>query len=640
MAENKLYKNADSFSHNIKGFFRRKLFNYKKLKEQAEKIHSLSLTFQNISDEELSEKLKDIRDVFLLKRDNEEKINLAFALISEASFRQLNKRPYTVQLMGALAMYNGYIIEMSTGEGKTITACIATVALAWRGESCHVITSNDYLASRDAQILMPLYNACHVEVGYITNEMKKEERVINYQKDVVYATSNDILADYLKDKMKVDYEFDSSKELLSLLQGKNTERVLRPLHTVIIDEADSVLADEAITPLIISIQTEDEDLLNASIEAKNILNSFKKDIHYKINKVYHTVEINSIGIEFLNKFKKRFPLSWQVEYKLKYIMKQAILAKEFYHLDKQYVIIDDKIVIVDEKTGRLMNSRSWSGGLHQAVEAKEEVPLTKPTKTNIKMSFQRFFRLYKRICGMSGTLQNIEKELWQIYYLTIVKIPLRVPKQIQIYKDEITFTKEQKWELVAKEIEHIHSQKRPILIGVRTISEANFLEKKINKLGFKSTVLHALNHEEEAQIIEKAGEVGSITIATNMAGRGTDIILLNESNQLGGLHVVVTERNESRRVDLQLFGRAGRQGQNGSVKTFLSAEDELFQKYIPSLLKPYVGRLLNYPLGKKFIILVYVFMQQYVEKQISKRRILNLISEYDFLDRLTFTKNK
>ncbi|XPV68648.1 MAG: DEAD/DEAH box helicase [Halarcobacter sp.] len=640
MENNKLYKDADSFIHNIKGFFRRKFFNYKKIKKQAQEIYSLSLTFKDVSDEELESKLRNQKDKFLLRKDNFEELKLTFALISETSFREIQKRPYPVQIMGALAMYNGYIIEMATGEGKTITACIATIALSWRGEPCHIITSNDYLASRDAQLLAPLYNRCFVEVGYITNDMENEQRVLHYQKDVVYATSNDILADYLRDKMKVDYEFGSSKELLYELQDKAVQRTLRPLHTVIIDEADSVLADEAITPLIISIQTEDKELLDASIEAKKVLDRLEINEHYEINKIYNSVEINESGFDLIKKYKESFPLAWRVDYRLKYIMKQAILAKEFYHLNKQYVIVDDKIVIVDEKTGRLMNSRSWSGGLHQAVEAKEGIPLTKPTKTNIKMSFQRFFRLYKRICGMSGTLQNIEKELWQIYYLTIVKIPLRVSKQIQIYKDEITFTKKEKWDLVAKEIEYIHSFKRPILVGARTILEANLLERKIKNLGLSCTVLHALNHEIEAQIIEKAGEEGSITIATNMAGRGTDIILLNNSNSLGGLHVIVTERNESRRVDLQLFGRAGRQGQKGSVKTFLSVEDELLQKYMPSFIHPHLGKILSLPFGKKLIINIYIFMQQYVEKISSKKRILNLINEQDFLNNLTFTKNK
>lgn len=640
MKKNTLYKDADSISHNIKGFFRRNFFNYYSLKKQAEEIHSLSLSFIDISNEELESKLRIQKDKFLLKKDGLEQLKLTFALLCEISFREIQKRPYTVQIMGALAMFRGFIIEMSTGEGKTITACIATIALSWRGESCHVITSNDYLASRDAQLLTPLYNRCLVTVGYITNDMEREERVLNYKKDVVYATSNDVLADYLRDKMKVDYEFDSSKEQLYLLQDKAIDRTLRPLHTVIIDEADSVLADEAITPLIISIQTEDKELLEASLEAKNILNSLKVNTHYTIDKIYNNVEINEFGFEFIKKFKDRFPLAWRVDYRLKYIIKQAILAKEFYFLDKQYVILDDKIVIVDEKTGRLMNSRSWSGGLHQAVEAKEGLPLTSPTKTNIKMSFQRFFRLYKRICGMSGTLQNIERELWQIYYLTIVKIPLRVPKQIKIHKDEITFTKEEKWELVAKEIKAIHLEKRPILVGVRTILEANALEKKMKKLSLNCTVLHALNHEAEALIIEKAGEVGSITIATNMAGRGTDIILLNNSNTLGGLHVIVTERNESRRVDLQLFGRTGRQGQRGSVKTFLSVEDELLQKYMPSIFHPFLGKFLHLPFGKSLIIISYVVMQQYVEKIISKKRILNLIKEQDFLKNLTFTKNK
>lgn len=640
MNEKILYKEFDSYSHNIKGFFKRKFFNYKNLKEEASSIYEESLTFSIFNDEELLKELKKQKNKFLLKKDNEDELKRAFALICEVSFRVLGKRPYSVQIMGALSMYKGYIIEMSTGEGKTLTAAIAAIALSWKGEPCHIITSNDYLAKRDALLLEPLYNKAFVSVGYITNEMKNEERIENYKKDLVYATSNDILADYLRDKMKVDYEFDSEKELLYKLQNKTIKRTLRNIHTVIIDEADSVLADEAITPLIISVQNKNEDLITATLEAKDILETLQKKIHYTINQTYNTIEINETGFEQIKKFKNRFPISWQVDYRLKYIVRQALVAREFYHLHKQYVIIDEKIVIVDEKTGRLMQSRSWSGGLHQAVEAKENVKLTDPTKTNIKMSFQRFFRHYKTICGMSGTLQNIERELWQIYYLTIVKIPQRLKKKTLIEKDEILFSKEEKWKKVIENVLKIHKTKRPILVGVRTIFEADELEKKLISLGLKCNVLHALNHEQEALLIQDAGNLDSITIATNMAGRGTDIIISKECDDLGGLHVIVTERNESRRVDLQLFGRAGRQGQNGSVKTFLSIEDELLQKYMPNSIKPYLGSLAKSSLGRKIIVNLYILMQQIVEKSTSKRRIQNLIKEYDFIKNISFTKNK
>lgn len=640
MAEKVLYKEFDSYSHNIKGFFKRKFFNYKNLEKEALEIHEKSLEFSSLNEEDLTLKLKEQKNKFLLKKDNEEVLKIAFALICELSFRVLEKRPYPVQIMGALSMYNGYIIEMSTGEGKTITASIAAIALCWKGEPCHLITSNDYLAKRDALLLQPLYEKAFVSVGYITNEMKNEERIENYKKDLVYATSNDILADYLRDKMKVDYEFDSEKELLYKLQNKTIKRTLRNIHTVIIDEADSVLADEAITPLIISVQNKNQDLITATLEAKKIVEFLNSNIHYTKNDTYNTIQINEVGFDFIKKFKNNFPISWQVDYRLKYIIRQALVAKEFYHLNKQYVILDEKIVIVDEKTGRLMQSRSWSGGLHQAVEAKENLKLTDPTKTNIKMSFQRFFRHYKTICGMSGTLQNIQTELWQIYYLTIVKIPQRLTKKTLIYKDEILFSKEEKWKKVIEEVLKIHKTQRPILVGVRTILEADELEKKLIDLGLKCSVLHALNHEQEALLIKDAGSLNSITIATNMAGRGTDIIISKECDELGGLHVIVTERNESRRVDLQLFGRAGRQGQNGSVKTFLSIEDELLQKYMPNAIKPYLKNLAKSSFGRKIIINLYILMQQIVEKSTSKRRIENLIKEYDFMKNISFTRNK
>ncbi|MBU1216058.1 hypothetical protein KJ870_05450 [bacterium] len=635
-----LYKDFDSLSHSLKGTLKRLKISSKKLHEEANKIYEDSLEWSSLSDGQLSEKLLIQKGKFLRKKENDAQLHLSFSLICELSSRVLQKRPYSVQIMGALAMFRGNIIEMSTGEGKTLTASLAVIVLSWRGKPCHLITSNDYLAKRDALLLQELYEKAHVSVGYITGEMKDEERKLNYAKNVLYATSGDILADHLKDNLKVEYEEDSTKGLIDKLLNKQVARLVPPLATVIIDEADSVLADEAITPLIISMQVEDEDLSTATKEAYKIVQTMQVKEHYIKNSIYHTIELTPKGLEYINRFKERFPLSWKVEYRLKYIIRQALLAKEFYHLHKQYVIQDEKIVIVDEKTGRLMPSRSWSGGLHQAVEAKEGLELTKPTKTNIKMSFQRFFRLYGTICGMSGTLQNISKELWQIYHLHIIKIPQRVPKKIEIFEDIMVANKDEKWHRVCEEVVSIHQTKRPVLAGVRTILEADALEKKLQSRGLESRVLHALNHEEEANIVANAGEIGAITIATNMAGRGTDIHISDECNELGGLHVVVTERNESRRVDLQLFGRAGRQGQNGSVRTILSIEDELLERYMPKGLKPYLQTLLQRRLGQRFIINFYVLMQHLVEKNMSKKRIENLIKEYDFLKNISFTKNK
>ncbi len=635
-----LYKDFDSLSHSLRGVLKKLQISPKKLHIQANKIYEDSFVWQQLSDEELSKKLQQQKAIFLRKRENEQELQLSFSLLCELSFRVLEKRPYGVQIMGALAMYGGNIIEMSTGEGKTLTASLAVAVLSWRGKPCHIITSNEYLAKRDALLLREFYERAGVSVGYITGDMQDEERKKNYAKNVLYATSGEILADYLKDNLKVEYAEDSTKGLIDKLLNKQVQRVVPPLASVIIDEADSVLADEAITPLIISMQVDDADLSSATKEAHKIVASMKVKEHYLLHKTYHTVELTKRGLDYINRFKEHFPLSWKVEYRLKYIVRQALLSKEFYHCNKQYVVVNEKIVIVDEKTGRLMPNRSWSGGLHQAVEAKEGLVLTKPTKTNIKMSFQRFFRLYETICGMSGTLQNISKELWQIYHLHIIKIPQRVEKKIEIFEDIILLNKEEKWRKVSQEVQNIHKKNRPVLVGVRSISEADALEKKLVTQGLRPQVLHALNHEEEATIVQNAGEIGAITIATNMAGRGTDIHISEECNRLGGLHVVVTERNESRRVDLQLFGRAGRQGQNGSVRTVLSIEDELLERYMPKSMKYHFKTLLKSSLGQKLVVNMYILMQHLVEKNMSKKRIENLIKEYDFLKNISFTKNK
>lgn len=644
MSEKKVYEGLDVFTHNLIGYYKQRKYKYKNLKRRAENIHLKSLEYSNYDLEYLQENIKNLKPFFITNKITTDIVDNALAIIVEVCERSLSKRPYIVQIAGALALFDKYIVEMGTGEGKTMTLCLSSILFAWQNKPTHLFTSNEYLASRDTELMRPLYENCLVSVGFVSSDMQKNEKIENYKKDVVYATSNAVLADYLRDEMAVDYKFDSQMELINSLKigSKKYQRTLvRGLNTAIIDEADSVLADDALTPLIISFQQEDKELEKAISTANNVATSMSKHIHYKSNKLFKTVDFLSEGEVILKNSTKLFPKKWSTKSRVEYLVRQSIMAIDFYKLNKQYIISDGKILIVDEKTGRIMNSRSWSGGLHQSIEVKEGLKFTNPTKANSKMSFQKFFRMYKVLCGMTGTVKNIEKELWQIYELNIAKIPTRVEKKIKINKDTIYKNELEKIEQIIKEIKKIQITNRPILIGTRNIIDSKIIYEKLVHEGFRNIeVLNAINTEDEVEIISKAGEIGKITIATNMAGRGTDIILSNESIDSGGLHVIATERNESRRVDLQLYGRTSRQGQPGSASTFLSLDDNIVKLYIP---KPIINLLkdsIGFAFSKKIAINLYKLCQLLAEKNASKTRRKMLAIDYNFQKKMSFAKSK
>ena len=645
MGNNKsVHQGLDIISHNIIGYFKQKKFNYKKIESRAKLIHKKSLSYQDLSIEELQEKILDIKDNFKLNRINDEIIDEALSIICEISNRTIKKRPYLEQIAGAICIYDGYILEMSTGEGKTITATISSILFAWKNKPCHLFTSNEYLAQRDSELMTVLYNTCFVSVGFVATQMSKEEKIENYKKDIVYSTSNAVLADYLKDEMAVEYSFNSQLELITSLDKKNEkyDRILvKGLHTAIIDEADSVLADEALTPLIISNQQEDKELQKAILLSYNLIKNLKETKHYISYELFKTIEFTKLGKEFIEDNRKYYPNKWNTYSRVEYLINQAIVARDFYKINKQYIIQEEKIVIVDEKTGRIMDSRSWSGGLHQAIEAKENLDFTNPTKAMSKMSFQNFFRMYKVLTGMTGTVKNIEKELWQIYELNIAKIPTRLKKKHTFYKEMIFLNDEEKIDAIVNDIKKISINNRPILIGTRTIVDSQKIYNKLLILGFKNIeLLNALTSDKEAEVIASAGEMGKITISTNMAGRGTDILLSKEAIDNGGLHIIATERNESRRVDLQLYGRASRQGQSGSSKTFLSLDDVLINLYLPKFLLNFLKINIRSKIIQKLAIKLYILSQYIAEKSSSKVRRNMLSIDFDFQKKMSFIKSK
>ncbi|PCJ18559.1 MAG: prepilin peptidase [Candidatus Cloacimonadota bacterium] len=634
-----VHEGLDAFIHTLIGKYKSYSLNLNKLKKQCQLILDNSDQFGSLSDLQIAKEINKIKQFFLSKKEvKDQDFNRAFSLIVEIMDRTINKRPYLVQVLGALCMYKQYAIEMQTGEGKTLTAALSAVLFSWTNKPCHIVTTNDYLAKRDAKSLEPFYNCCGLNVGFIESEMQENERRENYTCHITYATSNNLLADLLKDQMKVDYDFDSTKEKIRKISNSNYyhKRVMRGLFMAIVDEADSVLGDDAITPLIISSKEKDTEFHQASQLSYQAIKQYQKDVDYKVYKDIKVIQVTDKGHQKIKNISQSYPLSWKPIYRCSYLIKQALTAKYFYTCDKQYVILDEKIVIVDEKTGRLMDQRSWSHGLHQAIEAKESLALSDPTKTSEKMSFQSFFRNYEILTGMSGTFHKIEKELWRIYELAVVRIPHRLKKKHIYYNDVICIDKQSQQQRLISEIKNKSEKGRAILVGTRTVKESQELANLLNSQDINNVVLNALYQKQEEEIIKNAGSKSCVTIATNMAGRGTDILLENDVLSCGGLHVIATERHDSRRVDLQLYGRASRQGQSGSSIAILSLEDQLLVLHLPKPFKQFLSKYFKFWLCQKFTLLCYIVIQFIIEKQSSKTRVKQLIHEIKLRQSMSF----
>ena len=637
--EKELHEGLDYYYNLILGKINKFKYRPSNLKKDALFVHKTSLEFQKLGQEELDKKIELIQTLFRLNKQKEKDVLEAFALCVEACFRITAKRAYVVQIMGAIALYKKFIIEMSTGEGKTLTAAIAAGVLGWLGKPIHIFTSNDYLAARDAELFEQFYNSIGLTCCSITSSNSPEERKKLYESNIVYTTGKEVLADFLKDRMKEDSSFDFNKYLIDKVSGKLNENdyALRGLEIAIIDEADSVLADDAVTPLIISATAENKVLQKSVVDAYKIASLLKKDEDYKISEKFNDITLTKSGIKIVEENSFELNEIWKVKHRREYLVKQALTARELYLLNKHYIIKEGKVVIVDEKTGRIMEHRSWGNGLHQAIEVKEGLEITDPTTTFAKMSFQRFFRLYTHLCGMSGTLKNLDNEFWQIYEISILKIPTRVPSKMIIKKDEFFLDENKKNTKIIEYINSLNKKGIPVLIGVTSIKDSENLAKELKKIGLQSKTLNALHDEDEANIISQAGQKGSITIATNMAGRGTDIDLSEEINSLGGLHVITTQRDKSRRIDLQFFGRCARQGENGVAVAFLSLDDLIIKHYLPAWLREFFLKNFNSKLIKKIAWLFYVFYQKKIEKDISNIRNKTLLQEFNLKNSMSYT---
>ena len=545
----------------------------KALKPLLNEINSLEPMMKKLSDEELKAQTQKFRDLLKNGSTLNDILPEAFATVREASSRVLGMRPYDVQIIGGIVLSEGKIAEMKTGEGKTLTATLPMYLHGLTGKGGHLVTVNDYLASRDAEEMGVLYNWLGLTVGCIVHDMDDEDRKKAYECDITYGTNNEFAFDYLRDNMKFDLD----------------DYVQRPHNFCIVDEVDSILIDEARTPLLISGPSEGNSRLY--VEMNKVIPMLEKEKHYTVEEKSHTAVLTDEGVvrvQGILGVNNLFDVE-NIE-KLHHI-NQALRAHTLFNIDKEYVVKEGKVIIVDEFTGRLKEGSRWSDGLHQAIEAKEGVDIKSENQTLASITFQNYFKLYNRLAGMTGTADTEAEEFKKIYELEVVVVPTNEPIIRKDHPDVIYGTKMGKYKAVAELIAECNKRKQPVLVGTITIDESEIISNFLNKLGVKHEVLNAKQHQREADIVQNAGQPGSVTIATNMAGRGTDIKLTPETKEAGGLYIIGTERHESRRIDNQLRGRSGRQGDPGASKFFLSLEDDLMRVFGSDKVKGIMERM-------------------------------------------------
>ena len=537
---------------------------YKELKrfdKLADEIISLEDSMANLKDEDFKNKTNEFKERLSKGETLDDILVQAFALAREACYRGIGEKPFKVQIIGGLAIHYGNIAEMKTGEGKTLTTVLPAYVNSLTGKGVHVVTTNEYLSDRNANWMKPIYDLLGVSVGVNLRDMTPKEKQDVYNCDITYSTNNEIGFDYLRDNMVVNKE----------------DRVQRPLNYCIIDEVDSILIDEARTPLIISGGKANSNSLY--IEANRAVKNLKEDEDYTVDLKTKSVSLTEEGSKKIEKILNIKNLYDIDNAGLVHHLNQALKANYAFAKDVDYVVSDGQVIIVDQFTGRLMQGRQYSDGLHQAIEAKEGVTINVETKTMATITFQNLFRMYNKLSGMTGTAKTEEEEFRNIYNMYVICIPTNKPVIREDLADLVYATEKGKYRAIINTVKEIHSKGQPILIGTISVESNEHLSGLLKKAGLPHEVLNAKNHEREAEIIAKAGEKGAITLATNMAGRGTDIKLGEGVKELGGLCVIGTERHESRRIDNQLRGRAGRQGDPGMSQFFVSFEDDLMRRF-------------------------------------------------------------
>ncbi len=505
----------------------------------------------------------------------------AFALIREVSDRVLGMRHYDVQLAGGLALLRGMIAEMETGEGKTLVATLAAGTAGLAGIPVHVVTVNDYLARRDAEIMGPLYAFFGLSVGIVVHGQTPDERRQAYACDITYCTNKELAFDHLRDRGVLRGSRGNLRLKLERLcdEGTSDERLLlRGLHFAIVDEADSVLIDEARTPLVISGHADSEADGRTYETALETARTLKRGDHFTIHQSERRIILTPAGQRHLGSMAETHGGQWRVKIVREELITQALTALLLFDRDDHYLVRDGKVVIIDEYTGRVMADRFWSEGLHQMIELKEGCEPSARRTTVSRMTYQRFFRRYRRLAGMTGTAHGLGRELWTVYRLPVARIPTNKPAQRVHLRDRIVAENDRKWRLIAERIAELNAKGCPVLLGTRSVAASIEASDALTAAGLQHVVLNAAQDRQEAEIVAQAGLRGQITVATNMAGRGTDIKLAPGVDQLGGLHVIMSERHDARRIDRQLAGRCGRQGEPGCVQAIVSLDDPILGK--------------------------------------------------------------
>lgn len=579
------------------------------LRSRAERVVDAAKNLRNHSTAAFRTSVEEARSGVLSTRSSADSVDRAAALITEAIRRELGLSLHAEQVMGGLAMTAGTVIEMATGEGKTVTGIIPTAILAWPGFGVHVATVNDYLARRDAEITRSVYEMLGLGVGIIQEASEEQERREAYANPITYVADKQLLFDYLRDRLKTPTDPRMVGHLLEQIDGDRSpswsDRVVqRGHHACVVDEADSILIDEAVTPAVIA--SEAQDVRASRQEVYRIALDLSRELHegehFAVDRGLRRIVMKPAGRLQLDRVASGLPEFWRGPRRREELVIQALSARELFARDDDYVVSDGKVHIVDASTGRILPGRQWQLGLHQAVEAKEGLDVTEPRRTSSRVSYQSYFRKYSRLCGMSGTMWEVRHEVWRAYHRPVVRIPTHKPIARKHLRDVAFVSETKKLEAVVDRVAQLRAQNRPVLVGTRAVATSERLSVLLAERGIECRVLNAVRESEEAAIVAEAGTAGAVTVSTNMAGRGTDIQIDEAARRAGGLAVIATERHDEHRVDRQLFGRAGRQGDPGSAQAFVSLDDQLVRRFGLRLLRalsplgppigPLAGRLL------------------------------------------------
>lgn len=599
-----------------------------------------------LSDEQLTSELLKTKQALHQQGLTNALVVKSFALIREVAGRELGMWHFDSQVIGGLAILHGNIGQMQTGEGKTLTATLPVATAALAGIPTHLVTVNDYLTARDAELMMPVYERLGLTVGVIIQGLTVEQRKQQYACDVVYCTNNELAFDYLKDSIQLKGKTDALHLHAVRIQPNRKEQpfnqlMLRGLHFAVVDEADGVLLDEANTPLIISgEEVPQEAQQRVYAQAMELITRLKVDEHYKVLKQQRQIEMTTVGEKFTLELTKNLGPLWKGRIRRLELIRQALTAWHLFKKDKHYLIHEEKIVIIDEHTGRMMPDRTWERGLHQLIEIKEGCEISAPRETLASISFQNFFRYYHHLSGMTGTAEEVKSELWRVYELPVVDVPTHKTNQRKLTQKKVFRDDNEKWVAIANRVKELQAQFRPVLVGTQSLSASEYLSDILKNRGIEHQVLNARQDKQEAEIVAQAGEAGRITIATSMAGRGTDIKLTEEVDAQGGLHVIITGLHDSSRVDRQLRGRCARQGDKGSYEFMLSLEDNVLSARWASVLSKIMYLPMFEGVKNRLLLLGIRICQRRIERDHERVRKALLRSDESKQDLLSFTNQR